>query len=434
MLSVRAENGKVKKYSVNVNRKCSNNAYLKGITISEGTLSPAFKEDVYDYTVNVDKNTKTITVTGIKDDAAQKITGEVTNKKLTYGKNKVSLIVTSQTGGTKTYNIVINKKDDRSSSTQLKSLTLSEGDIEFDKNVYEYETKVLYDVKNIVVTALPEDEKSKVEITGNENLKVGENIITILVKSEKGSKSEYKIKVTKLEEGATFGDNANIKNITIKGYKFPFDYNKYDYKLVINRENSLDINVVMDDESATYEIKGNENLKDGSVIEIITKSNDGSSKTYTITVTKSSYAIYYIISGILVALAILIPTLVYFKSVKKKKELLDVNGYKVGKEYEEKDYSRKVISNTSDNTLNDSSINTNQISQNSGDDSNIGNMNKLVYSSFDSIQNSNVNDSNMTQEQVMTDNINQSVNSCPNCGRELLGTPDICPYCSAKLR
>ena len=70
----------------------------------------------------------------------------------------------------------------------------------------------------------------------------------------------------------------------------------------------------MDDLNASYQIVGNDNLKDGSIIEIITKSFDESaSQTYNIEITKPNYTAYYLIAGVLVSLTIVIPILFYFK-------------------------------------------------------------------------------------------------------------------------
>lgn len=420
-VSVKAENGNVKKYGITVKRKCSNNAYLKGITISSGVLSPEFKEDVYEYKVKLEKDVEVISVTGVKDDATQKITGEVTNKKIDFGITKISLVVTSQTGEKKTYNITFEKEDNRDDNSLLSSLSLSSGNIMFDPNTFEYETKVLYTVETIKVLAVPEKESTKVTVEGADKLKVGENTITITAKSEKGTTGKYVIKVTRLNEGETLGDNPNIKELSVEGYDLPFDYERDNYKLVIDDEDWLNITVIMDDESATYEIKGNEDLKDGSIIEIITKSLDGSTRTYTIEITKPDSTIYYIIAGIVLALVIAIPIFVYFKSVKKKKELLDVNGYKIGKEYEEKDYSRKIIGNNSNKQENKQPEIPKIIKQN---DNNVIEPSKPKKEEY-------IEDLDADLLDYVP---NESINKCPGCGRELLGTPTECPYCKVRLK
>lgn len=419
-IKVTAENSKYKNYTVGITRTCDKNVYLKGINISSGTLTPEFNKTTTNYKVEVDKTVEKITVTGIPSATTQTIKGNVTDKKLEFGDNKIEITVLSQTGEKQTYTLNIIREDNRDNSVNLSSLSLSSGTIKFDKDTLNYETKVLYNVENIEILALPEKETSKVEITGNKNLKVGENTILVKVIAENEETKTYIIKVTRLNEGETLGTNANIKNIVVKGYKLKFNFDKEDYKLVIDDEDSLDISVEMEDENATYEIIGNKNLKDGSIIKIVTKSSDGTSKTYTIEIVKNNYTIYFIIAGVLLLIAIAIPIFVYFKSVKGKKKILDVNGYELGKGYEEKDYSRKIISNNKAQNIEQPQIAIPNVNyqQMPMSDTNINNM-------------SNQNDFNNGYEQY---NENNSETRCPNCGRELLGIPNECPYCRMKLR
>ena len=210
-----------------------------------------------------------------------------------------------------------------------------------------------------------------------------------------------------------------------------FDVNKYDYKLVIDKEKSLDIKVILEDSSASYEIIGNKDLKDGSVIKIVTKALDGKSKTYTITITKNDYTLYYIIAGVLLLLVVTIPVLVYFKSVKGKKKELDVNGYEKGREYEDNTASRTVIganisSSSNVNVNNGNSVNNN--SENVISDGSVGALNA---------NNQNVNQSNDLDsfDGELQDYVpNENSNKCPSCGRELLGNPNECPYCKIRLK
>lgn len=474
-LKVTAENGDTKNYTVGIRRTCNTNVYLEGINVSEGTLTPAFSRTVTDYTVNVDKDVEEITVTGVKASNSQTVTGNVTNKKLNYGSNKINIIVTSQTGAKQTYTINVIREGNQNSNIYLSSLSLSSGNIEFDKNTFEYETTVLYEVENIEVLATPEEETSKVTVEGNENLKVGDNYINVKVTSESGESKSYIIKVNRLQEGETLGDNPNIKNITIEGYDLEFDPEKTDYKLVIKKETSLNIDVTMEDENATYEIEGNENLEDGSIITIKTTSPDGSTNEYTIEITKTDYALYFIIAGAILLLAIAIPVIVYFKSVRNKKEEVDVNGYKIGEGYDDSDYSRQIISNNSAPTNNEKpqkehkkfslgniikpshskvpenvkmsspQTNPNQQLDKNGFDTDLQayNPNNNINNVPNQNVNDNINNINNNPNQTMNIDQNQNINNqeiiepgliCPNCGRELLGNPDSCPYCQTRLK
>lgn len=84
---------------------------------------------------------------------------------------------------------------------------------EFSSEVYEYSVIIPNDITKIDVDAIAGKEDYTVEITGNEDLKVGENIITIVVKAKDSDKvTTYKIKVIKekaVEAVATLDETPN---------------------------------------------------------------------------------------------------------------------------------------------------------------------------------------------------------------------------------
>lgn len=80
----------------------------------------------------------------------------------------------------------------------------------FSKDVYEYKAEFSEDIDTLEILATPSVENAKVEITGNSNLKLGKNVITIIVKSEDDETTKnYQIEVTKNEPvvAATVNDN-----------------------------------------------------------------------------------------------------------------------------------------------------------------------------------------------------------------------------------
>ncbi len=71
----------------------------------------------------------------------------------------------------------------------------------FDTNVAKYDTQVPNTASNVNVLAIPENEKGTVKITGNNNLKQGNNEVTIIVTAENGiTKRNYTINVYKRNE------------------------------------------------------------------------------------------------------------------------------------------------------------------------------------------------------------------------------------------
>lgn len=427
--------------------------YLQGIKVSRGILSPAFSKSVYKYTVKVGGDVSTISIDGIKGNTGQKIEGEITEGKINYGKNTFKLTVSNGNATKRTYTIVVEREDTRDSNALLSSVSLSSGAIQFSPSTFNYETKVLYETQNITVLATPEKSTSVVTVVGANNLKVGANVITITVKAQKGNTQIYTIKINRLNEGETLGDNASIKNITVTGYEFPFDYNKTSYKLVIRDEKTLDISVEMDDPGAFYDITGNTNLKDGSVINIETKSLDGTqSKRYRIEITKPKYTMYYVIGGLLIALAIAIPIVFYVKYVKNGKTLFDINGNRISKDDAKNTiYRKKLKSNVPKKEKKpkgkkNNTLDAPELPVNNGT---APNMTQNPVSITDAINNSvnNTQNANVQQTPQYVVNIKEAPvqeaapsntafagGKCPKCGRELLGSPSICPYCNTKLR
>jgi hypothetical protein len=86
-----------------------------------------------------------------------------------------------------------------SSNAKLKALKISPEVLtpEFSPDLYEYSTSVDDTSEQLVIVALPEDEKSSVSITGNEALVEGENKIRITVLAESGAVIEYSINAVK---------------------------------------------------------------------------------------------------------------------------------------------------------------------------------------------------------------------------------------------
>lgn len=96
------------------------NPFLSGLTINEGTLSPAFAEDTYSYTALVGNSTSSLTVTPTAQDATANITvngAEVASGNassaipLSVGNNTINIVVTTKNGNTKTYSIVVTRAE-----------------------------------------------------------------------------------------------------------------------------------------------------------------------------------------------------------------------------------------------------------------------------------------------------------------------------------
>ena len=210
-----------------------------------------------------------------------------------------------------------------SSNNYLSTITVDGEEIKnFSKNTSKYFVKVENDVSTISIEAEAEDEKAKVEIDGPDTLKIGDNEYTISVTSENDTTKFYKVIVTR--KGADESSNTDIDNIKVKGYNLNFDKNSKTFYLSINKNTTkLNIEVTLDDEKSNYEIKGNENLKDGSIVKIIVTAEDGSTDTYRIIIQKDSKSnvplIIILISSIII-IGIVVFVLIKRKSKNKKND------------------------------------------------------------------------------------------------------------------
>ena len=178
------------------------------------------------YSVTVPNNVTSVEVYASKGQSGQTISGTGT-KNLSEGTNTFNVIVTAEDGvTTKTYTIAVTREPAEEtedpeepeeempeeqpeenteivngnsvfglSTIEIDGIELSP---KFSTEVYEYTAKLVGEKETLDIKTNATEENSKIEITGNEGLKEGENVITILVTNEAGDKTAaYQIKLTK---------------------------------------------------------------------------------------------------------------------------------------------------------------------------------------------------------------------------------------------
>ena len=91
---------------------------------------------------------------------------------------------------------------EESSNNLLKSLKIGGGELSpaFSSKVYDYETNLSSGTKNLIISAKPEDEKATVKVTGADDLKEGQNKISIIVMAQNGDTREYTLLATVNQE------------------------------------------------------------------------------------------------------------------------------------------------------------------------------------------------------------------------------------------
>ena len=269
----------------------SNEKNLKSLTIDgDYELTPKFNKDVTEYSLSVGSDVESIKINAeaVDDNAKVEIIG---NDKLLEGENTIEVKVTAEDGTVRTYKINITKGEEIvSTDFGLSELSVSGYTLtpNFSTNVYEYKL----DIEDETVTRLDVNANSTVEgatvdIAGNNNLKLGENIITILVKSEDGEEIvTYQIVVNITEKTQENGqiiagiDNKNlymysgiglgvliviiiVAVIIVKRRNSMDDEEEYDY---YNGFNPLDNNNISNEDNdqeeiSTPELIVNKNIK-----------------------------------------------------------------------------------------------------------------------------------------------------------------------------
>ena len=159
------------------------------------------------------------------------------------------------------------EKPEESNNKALKSLIVAEYKLtpDFSSDVTEYSLTVGADVESLDIEAVAEDDASKVKITGNDNLLMGENTVEITVTAEDGTVRTYSINVTKGEENPL-----GLSELKIEGYslnpEFSTDIHEYILDIADTSVTSLNVQAVANIENAEVEIVGNTELKLGEIL------------------------------------------------------------------------------------------------------------------------------------------------------------------------
>lgn len=164
----------------------SNNSLLKIMRLDKEGITPEFSSNIKEYYFIADLNVNSLEVTAIPEDtkAFISITG---NKNLKEGLNTIIIKVTSEDlSSVSEYKINVTKTGNKeAANSNLEMLAIENTILEpiFEPNIFNYKAEVSDDVEKLNILAIPENIQSTVEITGNENLQVGDNKININVKA-----------------------------------------------------------------------------------------------------------------------------------------------------------------------------------------------------------------------------------------------------------
>lgn len=213
-VTVTAENGTKKTYTVNVKKaggenngttttakaKSSNN-YLSNILVADGELTPGFSKENGSYSIKVPKTTDKLDLKAFAEDSKAKVE-ILDNENLQIGSNTITIRVTAEDGSVRIYTLNVNKVD-QEANNDIEKIIVGGGTLtpDFNPDNNYYETEVPGKQKSININAIPKNPNAKVEYyvngklqtDGNINLEEGYNLVTVKVTDENGFSKMYYI-------------------------------------------------------------------------------------------------------------------------------------------------------------------------------------------------------------------------------------------------
>ena len=325
----------------------STGSEIKGTTTVKTTK-------VTNQSTTTDGTTRVTTSSQVNDKTSQ-VTTSTTTTRQTIEAEKTT------TTTRQTYVIPSTTVEPEKTALLLNTLDVSDYDISFSPMKFSYELTVPNGTSALSISATSADPDTIVTVIGADGLTIGSNIIRINLSNPNESKeANYYIQVRRLDELGNIvevtrtndapiynreeglpdptlpSSDASLASLTISGYIFEFDKNKYDYELTIVDTETLPISYETSSSNARAYMEGNESLKDGSKISIyVTSENGYYKKVYTITVhTKKESSIMstfliFLIAGLGVVLLALLVIISANKRtsrrVKNKNDIVDTS-------------------------------------------------------------------------------------------------------------
>lgn len=142
---------------------------------------------------------------------------EIDNTSLSVGENNITIKVTAENGNVKKYNLKV-IREELSNNTNV-SIKVDNEVIDF--NVDKPNITVSSETENLDYSYILEDKNSTLKVTGDKNLKTGENIVTFTVTSQDNTQKDYVLIVNKSENiGAVVFTIAVLSLAGVAGYKY----------------------------------------------------------------------------------------------------------------------------------------------------------------------------------------------------------------------
>lgn len=289
-------------------------ANLTNLSVSAGALNPGFDPTITNYVVNAPNSTTSTTVTATVAQSTSSLTinnnpatsGQAAGPfSLNIGANVFTVVVTAQSGATRAYQVTIIRSDPSCSAT-LTNLTVSPGSIAFNPGIQSYTVNVGDTVGSVTVSATPQ---ASTTVTINGQVTTSRSVtlnppgtattITVAVQCPDGSTTTYTITVNRANPAC----NPNLGNLTLSAGSISFTPSQTTYAITVrNSTASTTVTATLPAGSTSTLRINNQQVTSGqtvtvplpivglNAISVVVTCADGSSRPYTVTVTRQGDA------------------------------------------------------------------------------------------------------------------------------------------------
>ncbi len=282
-------------YSVKVAAKPKDtNCNLNTFSCEEGAFTPAFNKNSannsYALTVPNAVTALHLTVSPASNLSTYKITG---NENFEVGENTVTVTVTAESGATRTYTLIVTRKQPPSVNALLAGLNTASGTLSpaFSSEVTEYTMTVAPGVTAIEFETTTADPNAKVLVEGAEKLNVGKNTVTVTVTAEDGiSRTVYTVTVHRIDTNALLSDLSFGEFPFIPAFDKTAEEQIYSLTVPYEIANAENLKVLPESTFASFKTDAPETFEVGEnrVTVTVTAEDGETTATYVIIVTRSA--------------------------------------------------------------------------------------------------------------------------------------------------
>ncbi len=232
-------------------------------------IADAFNPFDTQYKLEVSSPTVSVYATLTSTDSNYVAGYEPRTVNLKYGMNTVLIKIQNKEGKVRTYTILVNRTDDRTSDNTLNDISVSVGTIDFNSNVTDYKIEIPKSTSSVNVNAtIASNLASYVEgyEPGVVETQSDTNVKLIKVKSQTGSTRTYVLTFVKEGTDVIQDKSLQIDDLVIPNVYVPFESNVSNYSFSVGYEtDTIDLKYNLKDENSrvliTYKRKSDTEYK-----------------------------------------------------------------------------------------------------------------------------------------------------------------------------